>query len=116
MENERQLTNDFSRLPMELCWRHERTECSMLKKRKVNCDTTEIIEQKLMKLEQAEKRDDITDEDEDGSEDSEEAPGSNLMSDEDFAEEDNDYCDTYFDNGEGYGDVGSDDNLGGEDY
>ncbi|KAJ1355472.1 hypothetical protein KIN20_012900 [Parelaphostrongylus tenuis] len=112
------LEPDFSRIPEELCWRHERVQSSVAKKKKMDVDTTEAIAQKLMKLEQAEKQGDITDEveEENGSEDSEEAPGSNLMSDEDYAEEDNDYCETYFDNGEGYGDVGSDDNLDGEEF
>ncbi|KHJ98700.1 hypothetical protein OESDEN_01320 [Oesophagostomum dentatum] len=70
-----------------------------------------------MKLEQAEQQNENEEEveDEEGSEKSEEPPGSNVPSEDDF-EEDNDYCATYFDNGEGYGDAGSDDNMDGEEY
>lgn len=34
-----------------------------------------------------------------------------VPSDDDYQEEDNDYIQSYFDNGENYGEVGSDDNL-----
>ncbi|EPB67291.1 hypothetical protein ANCCEY_13619 [Ancylostoma ceylanicum] len=109
--------SDFSRLPDELCWRNKKDQPSSAKRRKVE-DTTEIIQQRLKTLEQAEQQNENEEEveDEEGSEKSEEAPGSNVPSDEDFGEEDNDYCTTYFDNGEGYGDVGSDDNMDGEEY
>ncbi|EYC19683.1 hypothetical protein Y032_0023g664 [Ancylostoma ceylanicum] len=111
------LEPDFSRLPDELCWRNKKDQPSSAKRRKVE-DTTEIIQQRLKTLEQAEQQNENEEEveDEEGSEKSEEAPGSNVPSDEDFGEEDNDYCTTYFDNGEGYGDVGSDDNMDGEEY
>lgn len=114
------LEPDFSRLPDELCWRHERAEPSATKKRKVVEDTTEAVQQKLLRLEQAEQGEQNTEEveedDEDASEASEEARGSVAASDDDFAEEDNDYCANYFDNGEGYGDLGSDDNIDGEEF
>ncbi|RCN44563.1 peptidase family M41 [Ancylostoma caninum] len=111
------LQPDFSRLPEELCWRHRSDQPSSAKRRKIE-DTTEIIQQRLKTLEQAEQQNENEEEieDEEGSEKSEEPPGSNIPSDEDFGEEDNDYCTTYFDNGEGYGDVGSDDNMDGEEY
>lgn len=60
--------------------------------------------------------DPVQEDDEDASEASEEARGSVAASDDDFAEEDNDYCANYFDNGEGYGDLGSDDNIDGEEF
>ncbi|KAK6729014.1 hypothetical protein RB195_006208 [Necator americanus] len=111
------LEPDFTRLPEELCWRREKATLSSAKRRRIE-DTIEIIQQKLVNLERAEQQDENEEEveDEEGSENSEEAPGSNVPSDEDFGEEDNDYCATYFDNGEGYGDVGSDDNMDGEEY
>jgi len=37
--------------------------------------------------------------------------GEDELSDEDYLEEDNDYVHSYYDNGEQYGDAGSDDNL-----
>ncbi|KJH53540.1 XPG protein [Dictyocaulus viviparus] len=98
---------DFSLLPEELCWRSEQVVNPPTKKSKVDCESSEVIQQKLMRLEQAEKQDDSVNEveDESGSDDSEEPQGSVCASDDDF-EEDNDYCATYFDNGEGYGDLG----------
>ncbi|VDM70810.1 unnamed protein product, partial [Strongylus vulgaris] len=94
------LEPDFARLPEELCWRNEKARVPSAKKRKME-DTTEVIQQKLMRLEQAEQQDGVNEEeieDEEGSEKSEaEAPGSNVPSDDDFGEEDNDYCANYFD-------------------
>ncbi|CAJ0595063.1 unnamed protein product [Cylicocyclus nassatus] len=113
------LEPDFSRLPEELCWRHEKVQTPKAKKRRIE-DATEVIQQKLMRLEQAEQQDGVNEEEIEDEEDSEkseaEAPGSNVPSDDDFGEEDNDYCANYFDNGEGYGDAGSDDNMDGEEY
>ncbi|KAK6043780.1 hypothetical protein COOONC_18715 [Cooperia oncophora] len=116
---EKRLEPDFLRLPEELCWRHERVEASAAKKRKVIDDSAEAVQQKLLRLEQAEQGEDNVEEvedEEDGSEGSQEHPGSAVASDDDFGEEDNDYCANYFDNGEGYGDLGSDDNMDGEEY
>nr|CDJ84592.1 Protein Y47G6A.9 [Haemonchus contortus] len=112
------LEPDFSRLPEELCWRRERVEAPVAKKRKMIDESTEVVQQKLMRLEQAEQNEDIVEEVEDedeGSEDSREQPGSAVQSEDDL-EEENDYCANYFDNGEGYGDLGSDDNMDGDEY
>lgn len=51
-----------------------------------------------------------------GSEKSAAEEEENPLSDDDNAEEDNDYISNYFDNGEGYGDGGSDDNMDGDEY
>lgn len=46
---------DFSRLPDELCWRRKKDQPSQAKRRKIE-DTTEIIQQRLKTLEQAEQQ------------------------------------------------------------
>ncbi|VDL76753.1 unnamed protein product [Nippostrongylus brasiliensis] len=112
------LDPDFSRLPEELCWRQERGAASDAKRRKLGTDTVDV-QQKLLRLEQVEQTEENNEENEEeeenGSENSEEAPGSAVVSEDDL-EEDNDYCANYFDNGEGYGDLGSDDNMDGEEF
>ncbi|CAD6186321.1 unnamed protein product [Caenorhabditis auriculariae] len=115
---------DMSRLPVELAWRREtKVEKPAAKRRKEDVESVDdVIDKKLRKLEELEKREKHAENDEDGDEKEEEDEKSEksdteeqeTLSEEDYAEEDNDYISNYFDNGEG--DVGSDDNLGEDDY
>ncbi|VDD90213.1 unnamed protein product [Enterobius vermicularis] len=118
------LIPDWSRLPDELDYRHSTKVHDVLKKRRRIEDNGVLrVEEKLAKLEEHE---DTVELDEDaqveaekeassGSEDEEKEIDEQAclepLSDDDYLEEDNDYIHSYFDNGENYGDVGSDDNL-----
>ncbi|KAL3997889.1 DNA-directed RNA polymerase III subunit Rpc31 family protein [Acanthocheilonema viteae] len=118
-----ELRPDWSRLPDELCWKKKVGE-PVKKKRKVIDKGTDEVVQKLSKLEESEKLEKLdspeievqeaVDENEEESEKEEqnnENEEQEALSDDDYQEEDNDYIHSYFDNGENYGDVGSDDNL-----
>ncbi|CAJ0571249.1 unnamed protein product, partial [Mesorhabditis spiculigera] len=101
----------WSRLPEELCWQKKGAERSTAKRRKDA--VSELVNAKLAGLrevgedeEKAVEAEDASDvEDEEGQEKEGDEPVS-----EDDLEEDNDYAQDYFDNGEGYG-GGSDDDL-----
>ncbi|CCD72554.2 DNA-directed RNA polymerase III subunit [Caenorhabditis elegans] len=118
------LSIDMSHMPNELIWRRasSKSKESLAKRRKVANDDS-MIKEKLKKLEEKEaqnKDDDDDDEKADndkdsGSEKSAAEEEENPLSDDDNQEEDNDYISAYFDNGEGYGDGGSDDNLDADD-
>ncbi|KAH7728674.1 DNA-directed RNA polymerase III [Aphelenchoides avenae] len=115
------LEPQWSRVPDELNWRQGRESVKSAKRRKVDNET---FAKKLATLERKEtegpqnvgadqEEEDVEDDDAEGAaakaapnEEDEEAPPS----DDDYMEEDNDYIQNYFDNGEGYGE-GSDDNL-----
>ncbi|MFH4982117.1 hypothetical protein AB6A40_008826 [Gnathostoma spinigerum] len=111
---------DWSRLPSELYWRPSKQPKETAKKRKrTYADGNANVEEKLAELEKKENKG-VTEnedhEDEEEEEDSEreernENDDQEPLSDDDYLEEDNDYIHNYFDNGEDYGDAGSDDNL-----
>ncbi|TKR95077.1 hypothetical protein L596_009293 [Steinernema carpocapsae] len=104
----------FDRMPQELNFK-SRPAGPRTKKRKTI--TEEGVAKKLASLE-ARERQNVDVKVEDESDDEEEAVArpddeEQPMSDDDYLEEDNDYIQNYFDNGEEYG--LSDDNLDGDD-
>ncbi|EFO19179.2 hypothetical protein LOAG_09315 [Loa loa] len=115
-----ELRPDWSRLPDELCWKKKVSEPTKKKRRVTDKGADEVVE-KLSRLEESEKLDspeietqETIDENDEESEKEEQNNGNEeqeALSDDDYQEEDNDYIHSYFDNGENYGDVGSDDNL-----
>uniref|UniRef100_A0A0R3RIR9 DNA-directed RNA polymerase III subunit n=1 Tax=Elaeophora elaphi TaxID=1147741 RepID=A0A0R3RIR9_9BILA len=115
-----ELRPDWSRLPDELCWKKKVGE-PIKKKRKVMDKGTDEVVEKLSKLEENEKlgspeietQETIDENDEESEKEGQnnENEEQEILSDDDYQEEDNDYIHSYFDNGENYGDVGSDDNL-----
>ncbi|CAB3408029.1 unnamed protein product [Caenorhabditis bovis] len=116
---------DMSCMPAELSWRRNPMKKSepSAKRRKIDNSDDTVIREKLTKLEEKEgqiNEDDDeekrNDDDDDGSEKSAVDDAENALSDDDYQEEDNDYISNYFDNGEGYGDAGSDDNMDGDEY
>ncbi|VIO96695.1 Uncharacterized protein BM_BM6618 [Brugia malayi] len=114
-----ELRPDWSRLPEELCWK-KKTDEQVKKKRRITDKGADEVVEKLSKLEENEKlgcleietqetideNDEESEKEEQNNENEQEA-----LSDDDYQEEDNDYIHSYFDNGENYGDIGSDDNL-----
>uniref|UniRef100_A0A915B1H6 DNA-directed RNA polymerase III subunit n=1 Tax=Parascaris univalens TaxID=6257 RepID=A0A915B1H6_PARUN len=116
------LIPDWKRLPKELRprKRHSKTSHPPLKKSRLSRgDGTQVVE-RLAALEAKEgdavevEEHETEDDEEEGHSEAEEAnenEDQEAPSDDDYLEEDNDYIHTYFDNGENYGDVGSDDNL-----
>ncbi|VDK86157.1 unnamed protein product [Litomosoides sigmodontis] len=114
------LQPDWSRLPNELCWKKNVGEPIKKKRKVVDKGTDEVVE-KLSRLEESEKLGspeietqeavDENDEESEKEEQNNENEEQEALSDDDYQEEDNDYIHSYFDNGENYGDVGSDDNL-----
>ncbi|VDK64552.1 unnamed protein product [Onchocerca ochengi] len=111
---------DWSRLPDELCWT-KNVGRPVKKKRKIIDKGTDEVVEKLSKLEESEKLGssevetqetiDENDEESEKEEQNNENEEQEALSDDDYQEEDNDYIHSYFDNGENYGDIGSDDNL-----
>ncbi|VDM37523.1 unnamed protein product [Toxocara canis] len=109
---------NWKRLPKELrpLRRSSKVTCGPAKKKsRQNRDEAVLVEEKLAALEQKEG-DNIEVEEHEATEEDGEGEGRSeteeeALSDDDYLEEDNDYVHTYFDNGENYGDVGSDDNL-----
>uniref|UniRef100_A0A1I7TKE2 DNA-directed RNA polymerase III subunit n=1 Tax=Caenorhabditis tropicalis TaxID=1561998 RepID=A0A1I7TKE2_9PELO len=116
---------NMSHMPSELVWRRTTSNASSrsgAKRRKLANDDS-IIKEKLNKLEEKEGKNNEDDDDEkpekDNDSESEKSAAEeeeNPLSDDDNQEEDNDYISNYFDNGEGYGDGGSDDNMDGDDF
>ncbi|EGT38490.1 hypothetical protein CAEBREN_25100 [Caenorhabditis brenneri] len=116
---------DMSQMPSELVWRRtskKEAKESRAKKRKIANDDS-MLKEKLNRLEEKEGKNDEEDDEEkpdddkdSGSEKSAAEEEENPLSDDDNQEEDNDYISNYFDNGEGYGDGGSDDNMDGDEY
>ncbi|CAI4231617.1 unnamed protein product [Auanema sp. JU1783] len=107
---------DFTRLPDELAWQRDKGQ-PKAKKRKTDGLSNEELNLRLKRLEDNEtdvdKDDDVEDEEEGSEKSDKEDP--EVLSEDGYAEEDNDYISNYFDNGEGYGEGGSDDNLDGDD-
>uniref|UniRef100_A0A1I7ZDP1 DNA-directed RNA polymerase III subunit n=1 Tax=Steinernema glaseri TaxID=37863 RepID=A0A1I7ZDP1_9BILA len=104
----------FNRMPAELNFEKKQRELRAKKRKMID---EESVARKLQELEEKERKavvvlnegeSDDNEEEEDTRrvEDDEE-----QLSDEDYQEEDNDYIQSYFDNGEGYGEGMSDDNL-----
>ena len=90
---------DFSRLPDEICWVKDKQENNKVKRKKL--DESEIIRERLNRLEENEKGE-LEENDEETSKTSEKSEHSDVESlSENDAEEDNDYTSAYFDNGEG---------------
>ncbi|KAK0422022.1 hypothetical protein QR680_007319 [Steinernema hermaphroditum] len=104
----------FDRMPVELNF-DQKPKGSRAKKRKIVDE--EGVAKKLQELEEKEKNDVLApnEAESDDNEEEEETRRADddeeQLSDEDYQEEDNDYIQNYFDNGEGYGDGMSDDNL-----
>ncbi|VDN00842.1 unnamed protein product [Thelazia callipaeda] len=112
---------DWSRLPDELVPKNDKVDSRSQKRRKLMDKREEDLAKKLSELEKEEKsgslEPEVQDVPDENDEESEKEEGNNeveeqeALSDDDYQEEDNDYIHSYFDNGENYGDVGSDDNL-----
>lgn len=112
---------EWSRLPDELNWeKHKKADTASRKRRKIEDNGVSQVEEKLAKLEEREgvagqEEETQVEGDKEASSDSEEEnkdiDEQEPLSDDDYLEEDNDYIHSYFDNGENYGEVGSDDNL-----
>lgn len=108
-------------LPEELCWKRKKVGQPVVKKRKITVRDKDEVAEKLSKLEEDENMGsteveqlevgDENDEESEKEEQNNENEEQEALSDDDYQEEDNDYIHSYFDNGENYGDVGSDDNL-----
>ncbi|CAI2304507.1 unnamed protein product [Caenorhabditis sp. 36 PRJEB53466] len=115
---------DMSQMPSELVWRRATKSLKdpAAKRRKIMKEDPSVTE-KLEKLAEKEGQNNEDEEEEKPDEDnetgSEKSAGEeeeNPLSDDDNQEEDNDYISNYFDNGEGYGDGGSDDNMDGDEF
>uniref|UniRef100_A0A914UZM9 DNA-directed RNA polymerase III subunit n=1 Tax=Plectus sambesii TaxID=2011161 RepID=A0A914UZM9_9BILA len=118
-------TPQWDRLPSEICWKRkikpkaaDKPAVPVKKRKLVKSPEKGAIDAKLAKLEENEKNGKATlseSDDEKGEEEEDEEKRPNVdeepPSDDDYLEEGNDYIETYFDNGEDYGEGGSDDNL-----
>uniref|UniRef100_A0A0N5AU13 DNA-directed RNA polymerase III subunit n=1 Tax=Syphacia muris TaxID=451379 RepID=A0A0N5AU13_9BILA len=114
----------WSRLPEELHWgKQNKLNSTDKKRRKFDDSGTMKVEEKLAKLEEREgasRQDDEThgtaekELSSDSEEENRDLDEQEALSDDDYLEEDNDYIHSYFDNGENYGELGSDDNLDDE--
>uniref|UniRef100_A0AC35UBI5 DNA-directed RNA polymerase III subunit n=1 Tax=Rhabditophanes sp. KR3021 TaxID=114890 RepID=A0AC35UBI5_9BILA len=100
----------LKRVPLELHGRKTKEEILAARRKKLDYelgDRLDVLESKEANGDVQIKRRKIDLDDDDEPKEDDEA----ILSDDDYLEEDNDYATTYFDNGENYGDGGSDDNL-----